>query len=167
MAVQKDRSVGKSPGAFSVLYVATALLPGTVAALPIMMSSLPIMSSLESCKRMTLDFIIRDQNAAHVEDDIVKDLAKIGIEVKTRALNAEAYTAAEYSGDYNMLFGKTWGAPYDPHRRARPQPLHASVTPLDPRTDPIPHACAAAATSLLGMGMLTPSRPLSVGWSRH
>ena len=117
--MQRERSVGSSFGAASMLfvYVASALLPGAVAALPIMMSSLPIMSSLESCKKMTLDFVIRDNNVmmAAVEDDIVKDLAKIGIEVKTRALDAEAYTAAEYSGDYHMMFGKTWGAPYDPH----------------------------------------------------
>ena len=117
--MQKERSVGSSLGAASMLfvYVASALLPGAGASLPIMMSSLPTMSSLENCKKMTLDFVIRDNNVqmAAVEDDIVKDLAKIGIEVKTRALDAEAYTAAEYSGDYHMMFGKTWGAPYDPH----------------------------------------------------
>ena len=119
IAMPKELSVGSSFGAASMLfvYVASALLPGAAAALPIMMSSLPIMSSLENCKKMTLDFVIRDNNVqmAAVEDDIVRDLAKIGIEVKTRALDAEAYTAAEYSGDYHMMFGKTWGAPYDPH----------------------------------------------------
>ena len=62
MAMQKERSVGSSLGAASMLfvYVASALLPGAGASLPIMMSSLPIMSSLENCKKMTLDFVIRD-----------------------------------------------------------------------------------------------------------
>ena len=115
----KELSVGSSFGAASMLfvYVASALLPGAAAALPIMMSSLPMMSSLESCNKMTLDFVIKANNVqmAAVEDDIVKDLAKIGIEVNTRALDAVAYEQAEYSGDWHMLFGKTWGAPYDPH----------------------------------------------------
>ena len=88
--MQKERSVGSSFGAASMLfvYVASALLPGAAAALPIMMSSLPIMSSLETCKKMTLDFVIRDNNVMMdaVEDDIVKDLAKIGVEVKTLSL---------------------------------------------------------------------------------
>ena len=125
--------------------VASALLPGATALLPIM-SSLPIMSALESCKSITVDFIIKDNDPemAAVEDDIVQDLAKIGITVNTRKLDADAYREAELKGDFHMLFTRTCmlicgsnqtsrstsatdafrpgsphvgagGAPYDPH----------------------------------------------------
>ena len=69
------------------------------------------------CKGITLDFIVKDNDpeAAAVEDDIVQDLAKIGITVHSRVLNASEYIEAELEGDYNMLFTRTWGAPYDPH----------------------------------------------------
>jgi len=61
--------------------------------------------------------VIRDNDPtiASVEDDIVRDLAKIGINVNTRVVNASAYIKAETEGDYHMLFTRTWGAPYDPH----------------------------------------------------
>ena len=70
-----------------------------------------------NCKGLTVDFIIKenDPEVAAVEDDIVQDLAKIGITVNTIALNSSAYIDAELKGNYNMLFTRTWGAPYDPH----------------------------------------------------
>jgi len=106
------------------------LLLTAPASLPAIMSSLPIVSSLpmserrlatdetiENCKKVTIDFVIRDNDPtiASVEDDIVRDLAKIGINVNTRVVNASAYIKAETEGDYHMLFTRTWGAPYDPH----------------------------------------------------
>ena len=99
------------------VYVAFALLPGAAAALPIMMSSLPLLGSLENCQNITLDFVIKAGSVkmANIEDDIVKDLAEIGITVNTRALDATAYKEAEDNGDWHMLFTGTWGAPYDPH----------------------------------------------------
>jgi ABC-type transport system substrate-binding protein len=102
----------------AIVCVVSTLVPGAAAALPIL-SSLPTMGSLpiDSCKGITVDFIIKDNDPeiAAVEDDIVQDLAKIGITVNTRVLNASAYIEAELSGDYNMMFTRTWGAPYDPH----------------------------------------------------
>ena len=96
------------------VYVAFVLLPGAAAALPIMMSSLPLLGSLErdpleNCKKMTLDFVIKAGNVqmANIEDDIVKDLAKIGITVNTRALDDTAYKEAEDNGDWHMLFTGT------------------------------------------------------------
>jgi ABC-type transport system substrate-binding protein len=70
-----------------------------------------------NCKQITVDFIVRDSDPelAAVEDDIRQDLAKIGIQVNTRFLDAETYIETERNGDYNMLFTRTWGAPYDPH----------------------------------------------------
>ena len=85
----------------------------------VLMSSLVLQSVAESsnCQQMTLDFIIKesDPEVAAVEGDIVADLGKIGITVNTRVLSAAEYIEAETSGDYNMMFTRTWGAPYDPH----------------------------------------------------
>ena len=71
----------------------------------------------ESCKALSVDFVIVDGNSQMevVEDDIVQDLRKIGITVNTIKKSNEDYLATEKSGDYNMLFASTWGAPYDPH----------------------------------------------------
>ena len=71
----------------------------------------------DTCRNMTLDFIIKENNpeAKVIEDDIKKDLAKIGIEVNTRVLKPDAYIKAELDGGYHMMFTATWGAPYDPH----------------------------------------------------
>jgi ABC-type transport system substrate-binding protein len=104
--------------ALAIICVASALLPGAAAALPFMSSLLTTGSlPIDSCKGITVDFIIKDNDPeiAAVEDDIVQDLAKIGITVNTRVLNASAYIEAELNGDYNMMFTRTWGAPYDPH----------------------------------------------------
>ena len=58
-------------------------------------------------------------------DDIVLDLAKIGIKVNTIALNARAYVQADLDNTYNMLFTRTWGAPYDPHGYLSSWAVHA------------------------------------------
>ena len=50
-----------------------------------------------------------------VEDDIRKNLEAIGITVNTLFLNSTEYIDAELNGEYNLLFTRTWGAPYDPH----------------------------------------------------
>ena len=70
-----------------------------------------------TCVPITLDFITKgnDPQVAAVEDDIAADLAQIGITLNVRRLNASAYREAELSGDFHMLFTRTWGAPYDPH----------------------------------------------------
>ena len=88
----------------------------------------------DSCKEITVDFIIKEDHAQAivVEDDIVKDLAKIGIKVKTRPLNASEYIEAELNGDYNMMFTASWGAPYDPHTylNSWKQPAHVEYSAL-------------------------------------
>jgi len=48
-------------------------------------------------------------------DDIARDLQRIGITVNKIVLDQQAYSDAEKEGNFNVLFTRTWGAPYDPH----------------------------------------------------
>lgn len=73
---------------------------------------------MSNCIAAELDFIVRDNDPEMqaVEDDIRRNLAEIGITIKTHFLNETEYVAAELdSNAYHMLFTRTWGAPYDPH----------------------------------------------------
>jgi len=71
---------------------------------------------LEMCQKMNLDFIVLEGEATlkAIEDDIAADLAKVGITVNTRLLPKEEFNEAMVSGDFNMAFSESWGAPYDP-----------------------------------------------------
>lgn len=75
-----------------------------------------VIDSLENCKPMELDFIVLEGEAtlAAIEDDIAEDLAKIGITVNPRFLPKDEFNEAMVSGDFNMAFSESWGAPYDP-----------------------------------------------------
>ena len=70
-----------------------------------------------ACKAVTLDFLLLDGNSVHaaIEDDIRADLAVIGIDVVSRAVDRETFNADMVAGNYDMVFSETWGAPYDPH----------------------------------------------------
>jgi nickel transport system substrate-binding protein len=70
-----------------------------------------------TCNSAPIDFIVKqdDPEMEAVEDDIRQNLEEIGITVNTLFLNDEEYTDAELNGKYNVLFTRTWGAPYDPH----------------------------------------------------
>jgi nickel transport system substrate-binding protein len=65
----------------------------------------------------TLELVIKesDPEMNAVKEYLVEDLAKIGIDLKIVALDSESYIEKERNGEFNMLFGRTWGAPYDPH----------------------------------------------------
>ena len=69
------------------------------------------------CKQLEIDFIMLEGDATirAIEDDIRSDLAKIGINVRLRALNKTEFNEAMVSGDFHMCFSETWGPPYDPH----------------------------------------------------
>ena len=71
----------------------------------------------DDCIAHNLKFVVKegDNQIIAVKDDIAQDLAKIGITLETVLADATEYEAYEESGDYNLLFGRTWGAPYDPH----------------------------------------------------
>lgn len=71
----------------------------------------------ENCNKQDVIFVARDSDPQIkvFEDDIRADLAKIGVTVKASFVNSQDYIKAELDGTYNMLFTRTWGAPYDPH----------------------------------------------------
>lgn len=71
----------------------------------------------KTCKPHAIDFVMLDSDPEMtiVHDDIVEDLAKIGIEVDPKFVDRETYIQRERDGDFNILFSRTWGAPYDPH----------------------------------------------------
>ena len=72
----------------------------------------------DDCKNLDVDFIILEGDATilAIEDDIRADLAKVGVNVNLRALPKDDFNAAMASGDFNLAFTETYGAPYDPHR---------------------------------------------------
>ena len=74
----------------------------------------------DHCNEMTVDFIVLEGDATSmaIEDDIVADLARVGITVNTRPMNRDDLNTAMVSGDFNMAFSETWGAPYDPQAYA-------------------------------------------------
>ena len=43
------------------------------------------------------------------------DLARIGMAVRLVGEDASSFYARQKSGQFGMIFGNTWGAPYDPH----------------------------------------------------
>ena len=56
-----------------------------------------------------------DSSHAAIEADIRDDLAKIGITVTARPVDKDTFNTYMVAGNYDMVFSKTWGAPYDPH----------------------------------------------------
>jgi len=68
------------------------------------------------CKEVELDFVMLEGDSLHaaVEDDITAELAPLGITLKKRVLEKDAFNTAMTSGDFHMCFSETWGAPYDP-----------------------------------------------------
>ena len=72
------------------------------------------------CKQLEIDFIMLEGDATirAIEDDIRSDLAKIGINVRPRALNKTEFNEAMVSGDFHVFLGNL-GPPYDPHSYAK------------------------------------------------
>jgi len=70
------------------------------------------------CVPHTVDFIVLEGDSlmAQVEDDIVRDLAQVGITVNTVFVETkEEFNTAMQAGDFNLCFTESWGPPYDPH----------------------------------------------------
>ncbi|KAL7461064.1 hypothetical protein ACHAXS_001501 [Conticribra weissflogii] len=97
---------------------------------------------MSKCNAAELDFIVRDDDPEMqaVEDDIRRNLADIGITIKTHFLNETEYRAAELDGNaYHMLFTRTWGAPYDPHSymASWAVPSHVEYSSIGALTPPL------------------------------
>lgn len=99
------------------------------------------MSAPKNCNKVVVDFVIKenDPEMAIIEDDIVQDLAKVGIDVNTRVVNASEYVRLEENGDYNLFFTRSWGAPYDPHTylNAWDAPAHVEYSAAGNFTGPL------------------------------
>jgi len=103
------------------------------------------------CKDVSLDFVMLEGDATQkaVEEMIRDDLAVLGITVNARFLEKDDLNAAMTSGDFDMVFSETWGAPYDPHSYAAswttPDEAHYPVMQtLAPPLDPASFAASIA-----------------------
>ena len=93
----------------------------------------------QTCQQKTLDFVVLSNDAvfAAVEDDIRKQLAVIGFDVRARFLEKEAFNQAMTDGDFHLCFSETWGPPYDPYSyasswAARNEAHFAAMSQLQP-----------------------------------
>lgn len=65
--------------------------------------------------RVELGFIGNNALQKAIAEVIQADLRKIGIDVVLVGEEANAISARQREGAFGMIFGETWGAPYDPH----------------------------------------------------
>lgn len=88
----------------------------------------------KNCKAHSIDFLLSegDPEMATVDKYIAQDLAQIGISVNTRFFNDSAYIDARSSGEYHLVFTRTWGAPYDPHSFLSSDFFNSSIGNLEP-----------------------------------
>lgn len=68
-------------------------------------------------KDLVLDlcFVGPDALQKALAEAIQGDLARIGIAARLAGEDASTSEARQRSGEFGMIFGNTWGAPYDPH----------------------------------------------------
>ncbi|ONG52308.1 nickel ABC transporter, nickel/metallophore periplasmic binding protein [Pseudoroseomonas deserti] len=68
-------------------------------------------------KPLALDLCFTGSDALQkaIAEAIQGDLARIGIEGRLIGEDAGTYQGRQRSGEFGMIFGDTWGAPYDPH----------------------------------------------------
>lgn len=66
---------------------------------------------------LTLDlcFIGTDALQKSIAEAVQGDLARIGIGARLIGEDAGTYYGRQRSGEFGMIFGDSWGAPYDPH----------------------------------------------------
>ena len=68
-------------------------------------------------KELALDlcFIGADALQKAIGEAVQGDLTRIGIAVRLVGEDASTYYGRQRSGEFGMIFGDSWGAPYDPH----------------------------------------------------
>lgn len=72
---------------------------------------------LKDGKELVLEFCFTGNDALQksIAEAIQGDLKNIGIKVKLVGEEADSFHARQKNGEFGMIFGNTWGAPYDPH----------------------------------------------------
>ena len=68
-------------------------------------------------RELTLDLCFVGNNSLQksVAEVIQSDLKHIGIKVRLVGEEKDSFRARQKSGEFGLIFGDTWGAPYDPH----------------------------------------------------
>ncbi|CAH2604878.1 Ni(2(+)) ABC transporter periplasmic binding protein [Rhodovastum atsumiense] len=64
---------------------------------------------------LDLAFIGTEALQKAIAETVQGDLARVGIAVRLIGEEASSFYARQKSGEFGMIFGDTWGAPYDPH----------------------------------------------------
>lgn len=64
---------------------------------------------------LDLCFVGNDAMQKSVAEVLQSDLAQVGIRVNLVGEEADSFLSRQKSGEFGMIFGDTWGAPYDPH----------------------------------------------------
>ncbi len=65
--------------------------------------------------RIELCYVGNNAQQKAISEVIQADLRKIGIDVVLVGEEANAFSTRQRDGEFGMIFGETWGAPYDPH----------------------------------------------------
>lgn len=80
-------------------------------------------------KELTLDlcFVGNDSLQKSVAEVIQGDMKRLGIKVRLVGEEKDSFLTRQKSGEFGMIFGDTWGAPYDPHSfcSSMRKPAHA------------------------------------------
>ena len=77
--------------------------------------------------RLDLCFVGTDALQKALAEAVQGDLARIGIAVRLVGEDHGTFLGRQKSGEFGMIFGDSWGAPYDPHAflGSMRQPAHA------------------------------------------
>ena len=91
-----------------------------LAAVAAVIASTGQVSRAELCEKKTVDFLFLagDQTHANIVDDIKSNLAKINIDVVPRGEGKDQKNSDMTSGNFDMVFSETWGAPCKSRQRA-------------------------------------------------
>lgn len=71
---------------------------------------------MANCEQ-AVDFVFKEDSPEieEIGDPIRKDLKNLNITVREIPVGKDEFIERERNGDYNIMFTKTWGSPYDPH----------------------------------------------------
>lgn len=103
---------------------------------------------------LTLDLCFIGNNVIQksLSEVIQSQLRRIGIKVVLRGVEQDLFTKLQKTGDFNLIFNDTWGAPYEPHAYCGSMrvPSHGDYQTQAglPMKDKIDHAITLALNTL-------------------